>query len=117
MAEGVLRLAVATHRYRNGRLRFAPTYNSHAVNGEFRVGEIAEARLARTLEILAAVRLGIEAAQSCNGTAGIDDDNRRSPPKQITSDRAGATDVIRNAAAITELHGGHRNDPTAFSQR
>ncbi len=61
---------------------------SHAVNGEFRIGQVAEARPMRTPEIFAATWLPVDTGQSCDWAVRIDNDNRFYAPKQIASDRS-----------------------------
>src|SRR5450755_4105966 len=88
---------------------------SNAVNGKFGIGEIAETRLMRSLEILAAAHFAINAGQCRYRSVCIDDNNGFSAAQEITSDRTGAANVVFDAAAITELHGGHGNHAPAFS--
>src|SRR5450755_5202842 len=90
---------------------------SKAENSKFGIGEIAETRLMRSLEILAAAHFAINAGQGRYRSVCIDDDNRLSAAQEITPNRAGAANVVFDAAAITELHGGHGNNAPAFSQR
>jgi hypothetical protein len=101
--------------YRTARSGSEPV--SKPVNGKFGIGKIAETRLMRALEILAAAHLAIDAGQFCYRSVCIDDNNRFSAAQEIASDRAGAANVVFDAAAITELHGGHGNHAPAFSQR
>src|ERR1700693_1383921 len=101
--------------YRTARSGSEPA--SKTVNGKFGIGEIAETRLMRSLEILAAAHFAIDAGQFCYRSVCIDDKHRVSAGQEIAPDRAGAANVVFDAAAIAELHGGHGNYTAAFPQR
>src|SRR5271165_5074977 len=80
----------------------------HAEQGGFRIGEVAQARPRRPLEIFGCPSVDVTAGETANWSVGVDQHQAPSTRRQMSSERLGELDIVVEAAAVYQLHARHQ---------
>ena len=94
-------------------------FGSDAEHRVFGIGEVAEPRTLRTLEVFCHAAAKKCAEQSGNSAVRIDNDEWSAVPGEISPDRSGEADKVGDVAAIDHLRAGQEalHEPRAKHER